>query len=69
MPVTSNQAGVKPLLINGRPVKAINQFYNKRKAKLQARKAFRQIRDLTHKRISEDKRMKAATIVTLLKLM
>jgi IS605 OrfB family transposase len=50
MAVTSNQAGVKPLLINGRPLKAINQLYNKRKAKLQALVESRQIRDLTHKR-------------------
>jgi IS605 OrfB family transposase len=50
MAVTSNQAGVKPLLLNGRPLKSINQFFNKRKAKLQAIEARRQIRDLTHKR-------------------
>ncbi|HAA28809.1 MAG TPA: transposase [Cyanobacteria bacterium UBA8553] len=50
MAVTSNQAGVKPLLINGKPLKSINQLYNKRKAKRQAIEASRQIRDLTHKR-------------------
>ena len=33
--LTSNQAGFTPLLINGRPLKSINQFYNKRKAQLQ----------------------------------
>ncbi|MEP6519337.1 hypothetical protein NDI35_24800 [Microcoleus vaginatus FACHB-2002] len=33
--LTSNQPGFIPLLINGRPVKSINQFYNKRKAELQ----------------------------------
>jgi IS605 OrfB family transposase len=48
--VTSNQTGVKPFLINGRPLKAINQFYNKCKAILQSKEASRQIRDLTHKR-------------------
>jgi transposase len=48
--VTSNQAGVKPLLINGRPLKSINQFYNKRQAKLQSKEASRQIRSLTPKR-------------------
>ena len=33
--VTSNQK-VVPLLINGRPLKSINQYYNKKKAKLQS---------------------------------
>jgi len=33
--LTSNKGGFVPRLVNGRPVKAINQFYNKRKAKLQ----------------------------------
>ena len=34
--VTSNLQGVKPLLINGKPLKAINQYYNKEKARLQS---------------------------------
>ena len=34
--VTSNQKGFKPFLVNGRPVKAINHYYNKNKAKLQS---------------------------------
>ncbi|MEG4489265.1 transposase [Microcoleus sp. D2_18a_B4] len=34
--LTSNQPGFVPLLVNGRPLKSINQFYNKRKAKLQS---------------------------------
>ena len=34
--VTSNQKGFQPLIINGRPVKSINQFYNKKKGKLQS---------------------------------
>ncbi|MEG4842850.1 transposase, partial [Microcoleus sp. B9-D4] len=33
--LTSNQPGFIPLLINGRPLKSINQFYNKRKSRLQ----------------------------------
>jgi IS605 OrfB family transposase len=35
--LTSNQKGFTPLLINGRPLKSINQFYNKRKAELQSK--------------------------------
>ncbi|MEG3933027.1 transposase [Microcoleus sp. T2B6] len=34
--LTSNQPGFIPLLINGRLLKSINQFYNKRKAQLQS---------------------------------
>ncbi len=33
--LTSNKAGFVPRVVNGRPVKAINQFYNKRRADLQ----------------------------------
>jgi putative transposase len=32
--ITSNKKGVRPVLINGRPIKSINQFYNKTKSKL-----------------------------------
>ena len=35
--LASNKSGFVPRLVNGRPVKSINQFYNKRKADLQSR--------------------------------
>ena len=35
--IASNQAGFVPLLVNGRPLKAVNQWYNKRRAYLQSR--------------------------------
>jgi len=35
--LASNKAGFIPRIVNGRPVKSINQFYNKRKAELQSR--------------------------------
>jgi putative transposase len=35
--VTTNQPGFTPLLVQGRPLKAINQWYNKRRARLQAK--------------------------------
>ncbi|HEX3272253.1 MAG TPA: transposase [Ktedonobacterales bacterium] len=35
--VTFNQSGIAPFLVNGRPLKAINQWYNKRRAHLQAK--------------------------------
>ncbi|MBV9259217.1 MAG: transposase [Ktedonobacteraceae bacterium] len=34
--LTSNKPGFHSVLVNGRPVKSINQFYNKRKAELQS---------------------------------
>ncbi len=34
--LTFNQAGIKPLLINGKPLKSINQYYNKVKSSLQS---------------------------------
>ncbi|WIG60143.1 MAG: transposase [Ktedonobacterales bacterium] len=35
--ITANQPGFVPLLVNGRPLKALNQWYNKRRADLQAK--------------------------------
>jgi putative transposase len=35
--LTSNLPGFVPVLVNGRPVKSVNQFYNKRKAELQSK--------------------------------
>lgn len=35
--IASDKAGFIPRIVNGRPVKSINQFYNKRKAELQSR--------------------------------
>ncbi|MCL4255598.1 MAG: transposase [Anaerolineae bacterium] len=34
--VTTNQPDISPLLVNGRPLKSINQLYNKQKAQLQS---------------------------------
>jgi putative transposase len=53
--VTFNQPGIIPFLVNGRPLKAINQWYNKRRAHLQAKLpagvyASRQLDILTDKR-------------------
>lgn len=46
--------GHKPLIINGKPLKSMNQYYNKKKAKLQEfleeRKTSNKIRGLTFKR-------------------
>jgi IS605 OrfB family transposase len=55
--LTTNQSGVKPLLIKGGALKAINTYYNKQKAKLQSdletkhkAKSSRRLTALTHKR-------------------
>jgi IS605 OrfB family transposase len=50
MTATSNNPGVKPLVVNGKPLKAINQLFNKRKAQAQSVEAHRQVLDLVHKR-------------------
>ncbi len=50
MAITSNHPGIKPLLINGRPLKSINQFFNKRVAAAQSIEAVRQIKTLNSKR-------------------
>ena len=34
--ITADKAGFVPRIVNGRPVKSINQFYNKRRAELQS---------------------------------
>jgi IS605 OrfB family transposase len=50
MTATSNNPGTKPLIVNGKPLKAINQLFNKRKAVAQSTEANRQVLDLVHKR-------------------
>jgi putative transposase len=52
---TFNQPGLAPFLVDGRPLKAINQWYNKRRARLQGNRpegvyAARQLDILTDKR-------------------
>jgi putative transposase len=51
--LTSN--AIKPIIINGKPLKSVNQFFNKRKAELQSklkhnRKTSHRIKAITHKR-------------------
>ena len=50
MAITSNHPGIRPLLINGRPLKSLNQFFNKRVAKAQSIAAWRQVKELNSKR-------------------
>lgn len=53
--MVSNKDGFKPLIFNGKPLKSMNQYYNKRKAHLQGKlpkgkKSSRRISRLNHKR-------------------
>ncbi|MEM7593028.1 MAG: transposase [Cyanobacteria bacterium P01_A01_bin.83] len=53
--LTSNQQGFVPILVNGRPLKSLNQFYNKTKALLQSKlpdkqQTSKRIKQLTAKR-------------------
>ncbi|NEP73349.1 MAG: IS200/IS605 family element transposase accessory protein TnpB [Okeania sp. SIO2G4] len=55
--VTTNQTGISPLLIKGRPLKAINTFYNKQRSCLQSqlknnhnKSNSHRLKKLTHKR-------------------
>jgi putative transposase len=52
--LTSNKPGFQPVVVNGRPVKSVNQFYNKRRAELQSqlrrKGTSRRIEHLTNKR-------------------
>lgn len=57
--LTSNKAGLVPLLVNGRPLKRINQWYNKERARLQShlsrhrRLSSPRLEHLTNKRTSQ----------------
>lgn len=53
MAVTSNQANFKPVLINGKPIKSINQYFNKQKAKLMSQSKKRKINRLSIKRYNQ----------------
>jgi putative transposase len=48
MAVTSNVPGFKPVLVNGRPLKSLNQFFNKKRATLQRRSQLRTSRRIKH---------------------
>ncbi|GGA40703.1 RNA-guided endonuclease TnpB family protein [Okeania sp. KiyG1] len=53
--LATNKPGVKPMLVNGKPLKSVNQLYNKRKAKHQSslkgnRKTSRKIEALSYHR-------------------
>ncbi len=55
MTVTSNKSGIQPLVINGRPLKSINQYYNKKKSEYQSKlpnnkKTSKRIEKLSFKR-------------------
>jgi len=55
--LVSNMKGLRPLIINGRPIKSYNQFYNKIKSKLQSIKDKMDIKGFTNNlyKLEEDR--------------
>lgn len=72
--ISSNQPGFTPLLVNGRPLKRCNQWYNKRRARLQAQlpegqftsRAIEEITDKRHRVITYYLHAASRTIINLL---
>jgi putative transposase len=72
--IASNKVGFVPIVVNGRPVKSINQFYNKRRAELQAWCAKRQftthrldrLTDKRNRRIDHELHVASRRIIELL---
>lgn len=53
MAITSNQAGFQPLLVNGRPIKSLNQYFNQKKAQLMSQGKRQQIERLCIRRYNQ----------------
>ncbi len=71
--LTSNKPGFVPVLVNGRGMKATNQFYNKRKAELQQKasqtgttKRLQQITTKRNRRIDHDLHHASRFLIELL---
>ncbi len=68
--VTSNKPGCVPVVVNGRPLKSINQYYNQRRAELQARlpvgassKRLDRLTDLRNRRIQYELHLASRRII------
>ena len=68
--VTSNKPGCVPVVVNGRPLKSINQYYNRRRAELQARlpvgassKRLDRLTDLRNRRIQYELHLASRRII------
>jgi putative transposase len=48
--LASDQPGIRPVLINGKPLKSINAWYNKRAAKLRSQKKYSHLKTISNKR-------------------
>jgi putative transposase len=67
---TSNKPGCVPVVVNGRPLKSINQYYNQRRAELQARlpvgassKRLDRLTDLRNRRIQHELHLASRRII------
>ncbi len=72
--ITSNKPNFSPRLVNGRPLKSLNQYYNKRRAKMQARlpkdqynsRALDEMTDARHRAIASYLHTASRAIIDLL---
>lgn len=71
--ITSNKPGFVPVVVNGRPLKSINQYYNQRRAELQARlpvgassKRLERLTDKRNRRIQYELHLASRRVIELL---
>ena len=71
--ITANKPGFVPLVVNGRPLKSINQYYNRRRAELQSRlpvgassKRLERLTDKRNRRIRYELHLASRRVIELL---
>ena len=71
--ITSNKPGFVPVVVNGRPLKSINQYYNRRRAELQSRlplgassQRLERLTDRRNRRIHHEMHLASRRVIDLL---
>jgi putative transposase len=71
--ITSNKPGFVPLVVNGRPLKSIHQYYNRRRAELQSRlplgassQRLERLTDRRNRRIHHEMHLASRRVIDLL---
>jgi len=71
--ITSNKPGFVPVVVNGRPLKSTNQYYNQRRAELQSRlpvgassKRLERLTDKRNRRIQSELHLASRRVIELL---
>ena len=71
--ITSNKPGFTPVVVNGRPIKSINQYYNSRRAELQSRlpvgassRRLERLTDKRNRRIRHELHLASRRVIELL---